>query len=141
MRPESVNRQPLTFSKKERICSRLQIENLLQKRKKLFCYPFKCFYDFLPVDDENVVNQIVVSVPKRYFKHAVDRNRIKRLVREAYRHHHHRILDPQTLDKQARLQLLLLYVGTEILPYNLVENKIIEILERLCKVSQQGSNP
>ena len=75
--------------------------------------------------------QIVVSVPKRFFKHAVDRNRVKRLIREAFRLHHRDILDPVLRERGQRAQLLITYISNEISPYKLVEDKIIEILHRL----------
>lgn len=75
--------------------------------------------------------QIVVSVPKRFFKHAVDRNRMKRLIREAYRQRHRTLLDPALQAQGLRVQLLITYVSKEISTYNLIEDKIIEILHRL----------
>lgn len=133
MPQENANNQRFTFSKSERICSRLQIENLLRKRQGFFCYPFKCYYDFTSKTDKRTVNQLLVSVPKRNFKHAVERNRIKRLTREAYRLQHRRHLDAKTDEKNLCADIFLFYVGKEILPYNLIENKIIEVLSRLCK--------
>ena len=62
-----------TFNKRERIVSRKLIE-------QLFSMETARMADDIPV-------QVLVSVSKRHFKHAVDRNRVKRQVREAYRHH------------------------------------------------------
>lgn len=135
MQPEDAKNQHLTFSKKERICSKLTIERVLDKRQKIFVYPYKCFYDFTPASEEADVNRILISVPKRSFKHAVDRNRLKRLTREAYRLNHRQEFDNQ-LPEGIRTDLILFYVGRELLPYNLIEDKIIEILHRLNKVAE-----
>ena len=135
MQPEDANNQHLTFSKKERICSKLTIERVLDKKQKVFVYPYKCFYDFIPASEEADVNRILVSVPKRSFKHAVDRNRLKRLTREAYRLNHRQEFDSQLPDG-IRADLILFFVGRELLPYNLIESKIIEILHRLKKVAE-----
>ena len=135
MQPEDAKNQHLTFSKKERICSKLTIERVLDKRQKIFVYPYKCFYDFTPASEEADVNRILISVPKRSFKHAVDRNRLKRLTREAYRLNHRQEFDNQ-LPEGIRTDLILFYVGRELLPYNLIEDKIIEILHRLKKVAE-----
>ncbi|MCQ2262856.1 MAG: ribonuclease P protein component [Bacteroidales bacterium] len=136
MQPENANIQRFTFSKKERLCSEVEIENLIRKKQKFFCYPLKCFYQIKPITDESSVNQLVISVSKRYFKHAVDRNRMKRLIREAYRKNQRQLLDPVFRASGQRLQICICYVTNEILPYNLVENKIIEVLNRLTKVQQ-----
>ena len=135
MQPEDANNQHLTFSKKERICSKLTIERVLDKKQKVFVYPYKCFYDFTPASDEADMNRILISVPKRSFKHAVDRNRLKRLTREAYRLNHRQEFDSH-LPEGIRADLIFFYVGRELLPYNLIEDKIIEILHRLKKVAE-----
>ena len=135
MQPEDANKQHLTFSKEERICSKLTIERLFDKQQKVSFYPYRCFYDFTPVTDEVKVNRILVVVPKRTFKHAVDRNRLKRLTREAWRLHHRQELDLHLPDG-IRADLMFYYVGRDLLPYNLVESKIIEILHRLTKVAE-----
>ena len=133
MLPEDAKKQHLIFRKEERICSKLTIERVLDKQQKVFVYPYKCFYDFTPASEEADVNRILISVPKRSFKHAVDRNRLKRLTREAYRLNHRQEFDSQ-LPEGIRADLIFFYVGREILPYNLIEDKIIEILHRLNKV-------
>ena len=135
MQPEDANKQHLTFSKEERICSKLTIERLFDKQQKVSFYPYRCFYDFTPVTDEVKVNRILVVVPKRSFKHAVDRNRLKRLTREAYRLNPRQEFDSQ-LPANTRADLIFFYVGRELLPYNLIEDKIIEILHRLNKVAE-----
>ena len=135
MQPEDANKQHLTFSKEERICSKLTIERLLDKQQKVFVYTYKCFYDFTPVSDEARVSRILVSVPKRSFKHAVDRNRLKRLTREAWRLNHRQEFDPHLPDG-IRADLMFYYVGHDLLSYNLIESKIIEVLRRLTKVAE-----
>ena len=136
MPPENAKAASLTFTKRERLCSETQIEELLRNRQRIFCPPLKCHYIFLPITEENTVNQLVISVPKRFLKHAVDRNRVKRLVREAYRLHHREILDPALQAQGVRAQLLITYSSKEISTYNIIEDKIIEILQRLTKANQ-----
>lgn len=135
MQPEDANKQHLTFLKEERICSKLTIERLFDQQQKVSLYPYRCFYDFTPVTDETKVNRILVVVPKRSFKHAVDRNRLKRLTREAWRLHHRQEFDPHLPDG-LRADLMFYYVGRDLLPYNSIESKIIEILHRLTKVAE-----
>ncbi len=133
MPQENANNQSFTFNKKERICSDLIIKNLIQKKQILYCFPFRCYYSFSATTTDGP-NQILISVPKRLFKHAVQRNRLKRLIREAYRLHHREILDSFTAQHQVRAEIFITFIGKELLPYIFIENKIIEVLNRLCMV-------
>ncbi|HRH35028.1 MAG TPA: ribonuclease P protein component, partial [Catalimonadaceae bacterium] len=82
-----------TFSKPERLCSRKSIEQLFETGEKWVCFPFRIIIRLQNRDDslepEAAPVQILVSASKRNFKQAVDRNRIKRQIREAYRLHKH----------------------------------------------------
>ena len=74
------------LSKNEKLKSRKAVEELFARGKSQKIFPIRVSYQFLPAEtDEQTGLQIGVSVSKRYFKKAVDRNRIKRLLREAYR--------------------------------------------------------
>ena len=73
-----------TLNKGERLKSLTRIENIFKEGKSFLIFPFSVYYTIgSPFD--NGCNQMMVSVSKHYFKHAVDRNRVKRLTREAYR--------------------------------------------------------
>jgi ribonuclease P protein component len=73
------------LGKKEKLKSRKQIESLFAGGKSFAVFPIRVTYSFLPAGEEDPLAQIGVTVSKKYFKRAVDRNRIKRLLREAYR--------------------------------------------------------
>ena len=82
---------PLGLSKAERIHSRLVVESLFSSRNSsIAVYPLRIVWT---IDESDVASpaSILVSVPKKRMHHAVNRNRMKRMVREAYR------LNKQTL--------------------------------------------
>src|SRR5215203_264370 len=82
------------FGKVEKLKSRKVIEELFARGKSVHVFPIRISYKFLQIaPDEKTVIQVGVSVSKRNFKKAVDRNRIKRLLREAYRLQKHQLIE------------------------------------------------
>ena len=75
------------FRKEERIVSNLLIETLFEKGNShsLTAYPLRAVYLKTDYREGCAPVQILISVPKKKFKHAIDRNRVKRQIREAYR--------------------------------------------------------
>ena len=67
-----------TFGKEERLKSSIQIARLFASGYSVTKFPFKVFWDFTVTDDQNVPVRTAISVPKKNFKKAVDRNLIKR---------------------------------------------------------------
>lgn len=77
-----------SFSKKKHLCSKLVIDSLFAKGDKFLVYPLRVVYSVSPADyvlEDVEPVRVLFVVPKRFYKHAVDRNRYKRLLREAYR--------------------------------------------------------
>ena len=133
MQQEKDNSSHFSFPKKYRISSKLVFEELIALNQSIFAYPFKCYYLFSPLQDEKEVNDMAVAVPKRNFKKAVDRNRIKRMVREAYRIHHHQILDFETIAKKNRISFLFVYIATKTEKFALIEKKMQEIMQNVLQ--------
>ena len=74
-----------TFHKEERLCGAKQVDRLFREgNRQISVFPIRLVW--LLADDIKGV-QILISAPKRNFHHAVDRNRIKRQIREFYRTH------------------------------------------------------
>jgi len=115
-----------TFSKDERLCSKPLIEKLIQKGNSFNGFPFKI--SWMEIQESTSPLKILISVPKRKFKKAVDRNKIKRLIREAYRKNKHLIID--CLEGK-KIILLLVYLPKTIIDYAETEEKIKEVLIRL----------
>ncbi|MDR0692802.1 MAG: ribonuclease P protein component [Prevotellaceae bacterium] len=113
------------FRKKERLCSKKQIEMLFMQGNAVFVFPFKIYYR---LSDATAASQaapcrVMITVPKRHFKKAVHRNVLKRRTREAFRLHKQELTAALTAQGKS-LQLILHYVSETILPYKSVAEAI-----------------
>ena len=122
----------LGFPKQERIVSQKLIEQLFggTDSRSLSAFPLRVVYMKRDVADAAMPTQILVSVPKRHLHHAVDRNRVKRQLREAYRH------QKDLLPKDQPLALAFIWQTDKILPSAEVDGRMKRLLERMAmKVS------
>lgn len=117
-----------TFTKAERLCGKTALDQLFQTGKSFNSYPFKVIWQETTSGTTPI--QVVISVPKRLFKKAVHRNRIKRIVREAYRKN--KAAAYASLNNR-KVLLLLIYTAKTTMEYKDVEQKTILVLERLNK--------
>lgn len=117
------------FRKEERLCSVKLIEELYSQGSSFALYPFRFVYKEYANQVPPI--QVVISVPKRKFKKSVDRNRIKRQIREVYRHSKEDILYPTLTEKKKSIQLLIIFTGNEIITTEKLEKKLNLGLDRL----------
>ena len=84
----------LTFNKSQHLCGETTISQLFREGKAFLVFPLRVVYRVMPrnvgthgscASDKRPAVRVLTSVPKKQFKHAVDRNRFKRLIRESYR--------------------------------------------------------
>ena len=115
-----------TFTKEERLCSKRLIGLLFGKGSSFNVYPLR-FVCYSPEELPSASTQLLVSVPKRAFKLAADRNRLKRQIREAYRLHKHILA---ASPEQSPRLLGILYIGKEKKHFDLIQKKLISGLER-----------
>lgn len=124
-----------TFRKEERLCSRKHLDLLFKNGSSFLLYPFRVSYLFID-ESTDVQAQVVINVPKKRYKRAVDRNLLKRRIREAYR-----------LNKQDKLYLplptdrgLLLFsiqfVGKDKYEFAFIEKKLIATFKRFQNLLQ-----
>ena len=117
-----------TFKKEERLNSVKDIEYLFQS-SSFFVYPFKVFF-FLSEETQQTLPKLLISVSKRNFKKAVDRNAVKRKTREVYRLNKHTLLQK---NENTKLVLGLIYVGKKVPDFHFSEKKLNLIFQRLIK--------
>jgi ribonuclease P protein component len=125
-----------TFRKKERLCSRKLIQDLALKGKNIHVSPIRLVWLKTKLNEE-IPAQAAFSVPKRNFKHSIDRNRIKRRMREGYRKNKSELY---ALISQYNIQCALLFVftGKETVTFTETENKTKIILKRLAEDIQKN---
>ena len=121
----------------ERLKRRKVIDQLFSDGKAFSVFPFRVQYMFNSLPDD-VPLQAGFTVSGRNFKRAVDRNRIKRLMREAYRLQAPPLKE-LLLAKQMKLGLFFIYTGRELPDYNLVSEKITVILKRVTQVINEST--
>ena len=118
-----------TLTKAERLRSRKTISLLFEKGKAISIHPVKMMW-MQTANKENAMLQFGVAVPKKNFKRAVDRNRLKRQMREAVRKN--KLSVKKFLEEKNKpCAFLLVFTGKEAVPYKEIEDKIIVILQRL----------
>jgi ribonuclease P protein component len=110
-----------TFRKEERLSKRKQIQELFAKGSSFYLYPFKLI--LLPAP-KSALHQILISVPARNFKRAVDRNLLKRRIREAYR------LQKGILPEQ-KMFVGFIYTAKEILSFQDIKQKMLSAFAKI----------
>ncbi len=118
-----------TYHKKERLKSRKLIEDLFETGAGLKGFPLKVLFKVVE-DPGQPLLQAGVSVGSKRFKKSVDRNRIKRLMRESYRLQKQPLYD-QLCKSNIRLVLFFIYIGSEMPEYAIVFAKMNSLLARL----------
>ena len=123
---------PNSFPKSEHLCGDKTITKVFESGEAFICYPLRVVYLLQPKNGSEAIN-VLVGVPKKRFKRAVKRNRLKRLMREAYRLNKHEI--PEALDlKQLQLQVAFNYVSDEELDFETINKKMKSALQKLQSI-------
>ena len=119
-----------TFKKSERLCSRLLMDRLFQgDNKSVSAYPLRAV--FLPVStDEQRGVSVIISVPKKRFHDAVDRNRVKRQIREAYRKQKHALIEKMD-EREQGLLIAFIYVSAQIESTAYIEKRLARLLDKI----------
>jgi len=125
-----------TFRKDEKLCSQKLMGELFLSGNSFLSYPLRIVWKIFGELPSESPAQAGFSVPKKIFKRAVDRNRMKRLMRESYRHHKAELYE-SLIQSEKRLALMMIYIAKEELPYSKIEPAIVKAIE---KINVQLSN-
>lgn len=131
-----------SFPKSERLCSRYLIDKLFEpgSGSSLSAYPLRLVYRITDKPEKgayrgNDDDAILISVPKRCFKHAVDRNKIKRQIRESYRQHRKII----TLPEGKAAHMAFIWLDNKHYATHIVEKKVCNLLRRMTERTNTNS--
>ena len=122
---------PHTLQKSERLCKKKAIERLFGGGNLSFsAYPFRAV--FCVTESQEVPARILISIPKHRLRHAVDRNRMKRLVREAYRLNKGIIWDVAS-EKGITVDIAFICISDRTATYREVRKSVCKILQRTAE--------
>lgn len=130
--------QRYTLGKNNKLKSTKVIEQLFKQGKSFSIFPFRIIYLFKEIElpgSENKL-QTAFSISKKYFKKATDRNRVKRLMREAWRLQKN-ILEEKSKATGKNMMVFLIYTGNELPEYDVVFEKTLTIIKRLIKICDE----
>lgn len=121
-----------SYNKTEKLKSRKLLEQLFAQGKTFLVFPIKVFYLPISQAENEVLVQAGVGTSSRNFKNATDRNRIKRLLREAYRLNKlplHNFLQEQ----EKHVAVFFLYIDKTLPQQNILQQKMPLVLDKLMK--------
>lgn len=127
--------QNYSFTKAERLCSKKLIDSLFSNKdrheNKIYVSPFIAIWDEIELSSKYPA-QVLISVGKKYSKKAVDRNKVKRQIRELYRLNKH-LLYNKLDSKNKQIALLLLFAGKNNLSYSYLKFQFEKLLDNIIK--------
>ena len=124
-----------TFKKEERLCSKKIIQNLFENGSSFTLHPFRFVWLDIELNSDYPV-QLIISVSKKNFAKAVDRNKIKRQIRESYRKNKN-LLYEYLYKKDKQYAIAIIYTAKKKIEYNEIESKIILTLQRFIKMYEK----
>lgn len=129
----TANVKQFSLPKSERLYLRNAISDLFAKGSSFMVFPYRVIYRVLPEDDPQVARVAIMAVaPKKRFKHAVDRNHVKRLTREAYR-----LAKPELVarcvESKKKLAFAMIYCDNRFIDFAETQERMKRIFQQLEK--------
>ncbi len=124
---------PQTFRKEERLCRQLLIDRLFAGGSKaMSAFPMRLIYQPVEASVVKAPITLLISVPKKRFRRAVKRNRIKRQIREAYRKNKHILIDPLN-EKGIYILMGIIWLDNKLSTSAEVEKCLVNLFQRLAE--------
>lgn len=135
-----------SFPKQERLKSQKTIERLFSEGLSFSSFPLRLVYIYEGEEQSAPALRFAATVPKKKFPKAVDRNRIRRQVKESFRLEKNELLNHLNVNVKGKLSMMLIYTAPEQLPYQKIRRATNYLLLKLAKkINQQfldeGTNP
>ena len=131
----------LTFNKSQHLCGETTISQLFREGKAFLVFPLRVVYRVMPREntDKRPAVRVLTSVPKKQFKHAVDRNRFKRLIRESYRLQQHEL--NEGLETQGLvMDVAFTAVHNQLPEFDFLKSRMAKILSKLVEMQDIASS-
>ncbi len=127
----SIGANRFSFRKCERMVSHRLIDTLFGggSSQSVAAFPLRAVYRLCERQPADAPVQLLISVPKKRFRHAVDRNRVKRQLREAFRIHREQLY--QALPDNQRLLLAFVWLSDEHCSSHEVERRVVSLIRRI----------
>jgi ribonuclease P protein component len=124
--------QTYIFKKQEKLCGEIAVTELFQRGASFISYPVRVVWTADPAKEAPSM-KVMMSVPKKKLKHAVDRNRVKRLLREAYRLNKDALIR-QVVAQNLNVRMVMVWLPDEVLDFDKVQRKVQDALGKMQKL-------
>jgi len=125
-----MQKEGQSLGKNERLKSRKIINDLFDCGKIIHHYPFKILFKISSKENSIFPAQIAVSASKRNFKRAVDRIKIKRKIKEAYRQNKH-LLYHELNKREQKLNLFVIYTAKQEIDYSTIDGEMKNLIQKI----------
>ncbi len=141
--PHQLAAMSYTFTRAERLKSRKLIGAVFAGRQSVTAWPVRLVWLARPVEDANAGPapvQVAFAVPRKHLRRAVDRNKVKRRLREAWRLHKHELYRAMERRGCSPLAVIVLYSAREVLPWHQIEPAMVKAMKRLVGAACREKN-